>query len=55
MEVSQIKEGKDWRKSLLIGKKTWLNPINLSNKNIANKIFSQLTQGFNVKEEEIIV
>ena len=55
MEVSQIKEGKDWRKSLLIGKKTWLNPINLSNENIANKIFSQLTQGFNVKEEEIIV
>ena len=55
MEVSQIKEGKDWRKSLLIGKKTWLNPINSSNKNIANKIFSQLTKGFYVKEEEIIV
>ena len=55
MKVSQIKEGKDWRKSLLIGKKTWLNPINSSNKNIAQKTFNQLTKGFNVKEDEIIV
>ena len=55
MKVSQIKEGKDWRKSLLIGKKTWLSPINSSNKNVAQKIFNQLTKGFNLKEEEIIV
>jgi len=55
MKVSQIKEGKDWRKSLLTGKKTWLNPINSSNTKIAQKIFEQLTKGFNVKEDQIIV
>ena len=55
MEVSQIKEGKDWRKSLLIGKKTWLNPINSKNDEEVDKIFNQLTKGFNVKENTIMV
>ena len=55
MEVSQIKEGKDWRKSLLIGKKTWLNPINSKNDEEVGKIFNQLTKGFNVKENTIMV
>ena len=55
MNVSKISEGKDWRKSSLIGKKTWLNPINSENTEEVDKIFNQLTKGFNVKEDTIIV
>ncbi len=55
MKVFQISKGKDWRKSLLIGKKTWLNPINSKNSEKVKKIFNQLTKGFTVKEDTIIV
>ena len=55
MNVSKISEGKDWRKSSLIGKKTWLNPINSENSREVDKIFNQLTKGFNVKQDIIIV
>ena len=55
MKVSKISEGKDWRKYSLIGKKTWLNPINSKNDEEVDKIFNQLTKGFNVKEDTIIV
>ena len=55
MKVSKISEGKDWRKSSLIGKKTWLNPINSENSEEVDKIFNQLTKGFNVKEDTIMV
>ena len=55
MKVSKISEGKDWRKYSLIGKKTWLNPINSKNDEEVDKIFNQLTKGFNVKENTIMV
>ena len=55
MKVSKISEGKDWRKYSLIGKKTWLNPINSKNVEEVDKIFNQLTKGFNVKENTIMV
>ena len=55
MKVSKISEGKDWRKYSLIGKKTWLNPINSKNDEEVGKIFNQLTKGFNVKENTIMV
>ena len=50
-----MRSGKDWRKSFLHGKKTWLYPNNISNKKKIFSIFQHLTKGFETYEDEIVV
>ena len=53
--VSQIKPGKDWRKSFLKGKQTWLYPNNASNEKKIFKILNDLTNGFEYYKDELVV
>ena len=53
MSVSEIEKGKDWRKTFLKGKKTWLYPNNSSNRKILNGFFDELTKGFTPISEKL--
>ncbi len=53
MNVSKIEKGKDWRKTFLKGKKTWLYPNNSKNRKTLNCFFDELTKGFTPISEKL--
>ena len=53
--IIKIPNGEDWRERSLSGKKVWLSPVNKLNKEKVGNIFLDLSVGFKIEPETILI